>query len=114
MKDEKNPVKTSDEDKQPNEPGENQAPAEERKDNRSRRGFASMDPEKRKAIASMGGKTAHQKGTAHRFTNEEARDAGQKGGQKISKDRAHMAKIGRKGGSVKAPPPHKEDKTGEA
>lgn len=45
-----------------------------------RRGFASMDPQLHKQIASMGGKTAHLKGTAHTFTPEEARTAGRKGG----------------------------------
>jgi len=45
-----------------------------------RRGFASMAPEKRRAIASKGGKAAHEKGTAHEFTAEEAREAGRKGG----------------------------------
>jgi general stress protein YciG len=44
------------------------------------RGFASMDPEKRKAISSKGGKAAHAAGTAHEFTSEEARVAGRKGG----------------------------------
>lgn len=39
------------------------------------RGFASMSKEKRKAIASMGGKEAHQRGTAHRFTSTEAKAA---------------------------------------
>ncbi len=47
----------------------------------SRRGFASMDEEKRREIASKGGKAAHDKGTAHEFTSEEAREAGRKGGQ---------------------------------
>ncbi len=46
-----------------------------------RRGFASMDEEKRREIASQGGKAAHQKGTAHEFDSEEAREAGRKGGQ---------------------------------
>lgn len=45
------------------------------------RGFASMDPEKRRKIASMGGKAAHEKGTAHEWDSEEARRAGRKGGQ---------------------------------
>jgi uncharacterized protein len=45
------------------------------------RGFASMDPAKQREIASKGGKAAHQKGTAHEFTSEEAREAGRKGGQ---------------------------------
>ena len=40
------------------------------------RGFASMDPERQRQIASQGGKAAHQKGTAHEFTSEEARRAG--------------------------------------
>lgn len=44
------------------------------------RGFASMDPAKQREIASKGGKAAHQKGTAHEWTSEEAREAGRKGG----------------------------------
>jgi general stress protein YciG len=44
------------------------------------RGFASMDRSRQKEIASKGGKAAHQKGTAHEWTSEEARDAGRKGG----------------------------------
>jgi general stress protein YciG len=39
-----------------------------------------MDPAKQREIASKGGKAAHQKGTAHEWTSEEARDAGRKGG----------------------------------
>ncbi|MES2299976.1 MAG: KGG domain-containing protein [Pseudomonadota bacterium] len=42
----------------------------------SARGFASMNPDKQRAIASEGGKAAHEKGTAHEFTPEEARRAG--------------------------------------
>ncbi len=45
------------------------------------RGFASMDAEKQREIASKGGRAAHQKGTAHEWTAEEARAAGKKGGQ---------------------------------
>jgi len=45
-----------------------------------KRGFASMDREKQRAIARMGGKAAHQKGTAHEWTRDEAREAGRKGG----------------------------------
>jgi general stress protein YciG len=45
------------------------------------RGFASMPAEKQREIASKGGKAAHQKGTAHEFTPDEARAAGRKGGQ---------------------------------
>jgi general stress protein YciG len=47
----------------------------------SKRGFASMDEEKRREIASQGGKAAHEKGTAHEFDSNEAREAGRKGGQ---------------------------------
>jgi general stress protein YciG len=44
------------------------------------RGFASMDPEKQRSIASKGGKAAHEKGHAHEWTVDEAREAGRKGG----------------------------------
>lgn len=45
------------------------------------RGFASMDKDKQREIASKGGKAAHESGNAHEFTSEEARIAGRKGGQ---------------------------------
>lgn len=89
----------------------------------SNRGFASMDQAKQREIASKGGKAAHEKGTAHEFTSEEARmagskggkiahekgtahewtseearEAGRKGGQSVSQNREHMAEIGKKGG----------------
>ena len=48
---------------------------------KERRGFASMSPEKQREIASKGGRAAHEKGTAHEWTAEEARNAGRKGGQ---------------------------------
>ncbi len=51
------------------------------KNGRGQRGFASMDEERQREIASMGGKAAHEKGTAHEFDSEEAREAGRKGGQ---------------------------------
>jgi general stress protein YciG len=47
---------------------------------KGKQGFASMDPEKQRAIAGRGGKASHAAGTAHRFTREEARLAGRKGG----------------------------------
>ncbi|EOA06320.1 general stress protein [Herbaspirillum sp. BH-1] len=47
----------------------------------SNRGFASMDESKQREIASQGGKAAHEKGTAHEFSSDEAREAGRKGGQ---------------------------------
>ena len=62
------------------------------------RGFAAMDAAKQREIASKGGKAAHEKGTAHEFTSEEAREAGRKGGMVVSQDRRHMAEIGREGG----------------
>lgn len=67
-------------------------------DKKARRGFASMDEEKQREIASKGGRAAHEKGTAHEFTSDEAREAGRKGGESVSRDREHMAEIGRKGG----------------
>ena len=70
------------------------------KSNTSNRGFASMDVQKQREIASKGGKAAHQQGTAHEFTPEEARIAGRKGGEAVSRDRQHMAAIGRLGGEA--------------
>ncbi|MDB5962933.1 MAG: hypothetical protein JWP59_4227 [Massilia sp.] len=64
----------------------------------AKRGFAAMDQNQQREIASKGGQAAHQKGTAHEFDSEEARRAGQKGGEAVSRDRNHMAEIGRKGG----------------
>jgi general stress protein YciG len=48
---------------------------------KERRGFASMSAEKQREIASKGGRAAHEKGTAHEWTADEARNAGRKGGQ---------------------------------
>jgi general stress protein YciG len=44
------------------------------------RGFASMDPDRQREIASKGGRAAHKKGAAHQWTREEAQAAGRKGG----------------------------------
>jgi uncharacterized protein len=63
-----------------------------------KRGFAAMDEDKQRQIASKGGKAAHAKGTAHEFTSEEARIAGHKGGEIVSRNRQHMSEIGREGG----------------
>ena len=68
---------------------------------RSNRGFASMDRGKQREIASKGGKAAHAKGTAHEFDTDEARNAGRKGGQAVSRNREHMAMIGRRGGEAR-------------
>lgn len=48
------------------------------KTQKARRGFASMDPQRQREIASLGGRTAHANGRAHEFTSEEARAAGKK------------------------------------
>lgn len=66
------------------------------KSGKSNRGFASMDPERQRQIASEGGRAAHEKGTAHEFTSEEAREAGRKGGMARS---ANRSKAGNQGGS---------------
>jgi general stress protein YciG len=58
------------------------------------RGFASMDRAKQREIASKGGKAAHQKGTAHEWTSEEARDAGRKGGLASHKRRREQMLAG--------------------
>src|SRR5437660_2726238 len=76
---------------------------------KSRRGFASMDPEKRREIASKGGKAAHAQGSAHEFTPEEARIAGRKGGEAAhARGTAHQftpeeaREAGRKGGQARS------------
>lgn len=46
----------------------------------TRRGFAAMDPQLQKHIASQGGKAAHASGKAHQFDSAQAREAGRKGG----------------------------------
>ena len=66
------------------------------------RGFASMNAEKQREIARKGGRAAHEKGTAHEFDSQEAREAGRKGGEAVSQDREHMAEIGRLGGMSSA------------
>jgi len=45
-----------------------------------RRGFAAMEPSRQREIASKGGRAAHEKGTAHRWSEQEAKEAGRKGG----------------------------------
>ncbi|HET8760779.1 MAG TPA: KGG domain-containing protein [Nitrospiria bacterium] len=92
---------------------------------KSRRGFAAMDPAKQRAIASRGGKAAHEKGTAHQFTAEEARLAGRKGGEiahqrgtahEFTSEEARVA--GRKGGRSRrasgTPLPPSEPRGGQA
>lgn len=54
---------------------------------KSRRGFAAMSPERQREIASLGGRAAHQQGVAHEWNADEARAAGKKGGQASGKKR---------------------------
>jgi general stress protein YciG len=61
-----------------------------------------MNSERQREIARKGGKAAHEKGTAHEFTSDEARAAGRKGGERVSADRSHMSRIGRLGGRSSA------------
>lgn len=69
---------------------------------KSKRGFASMDPQRQREIASKGGRAAHAKGTAHEWSKEEAKQAGHKGGVVVSRDREHMSMIGREGGEARS------------
>ena len=62
------------------------------------RGFAGMSDQRQRQIAAAGGRAAHKQGTAHEFSAAEARKAGQKGGEAVSRNRSHMAEIGRRGG----------------
>jgi len=74
---------------------------------RKPRGFAAMDPQRQREIASRGGKAAHQKGTAHEFNADEARSAGSKGGLAAHRrgtahefDSEEAREAGRKGGQA--------------
>lgn len=67
----------------------------------SKRGFASMDAQKQREIASKGGRAAHAQGSAHEFTSEEASRAGRRAHEsgnahEFSSEEARAA--GRKGG----------------
>lgn len=69
---------------------------------KSKRGFAAMPKEKQRAIARRGGIAAHKKGLAHEFTSKEAKKWGALGGRNLSRNRNHMAEIGRLGGLARA------------
>ncbi len=58
-----------------------------------------MDRTKQREIASKGGKAAHQKGTAHEWTSEEAREAGRKGGMASHRRKQQQQSGGEGGGS---------------
>src|ERR1700739_295153 len=83
-----------------------------------KRGFASMDASRQRAIASKGGRAAHQKGTAHQFTSEEAREAGRKGGSAhSSRARQNQARSDEQAGSnqgeqVNSDQMHESDQNG--
>ena len=64
----------------------------------SKRGFASMNPEKQRQIASKGGREAHRQGTAHEFSSEEARAAGRLSWKITGANRQRVATSGRKSG----------------
>jgi general stress protein YciG len=80
------------------------------------RGFAGMDPERQRQISSQGGKAAHQKGTAHEFDSNEAREAGRKGGM-VSGGRRRareQAQQGRPGREVEREQSERESETEES
>lgn len=60
---------------------------------KARRGFASMTREKQREIASRGGRAAHEKGTAHEWSSDEARSAGRKGGQSSRGGRGRLVPV---------------------
>jgi general stress protein YciG len=61
---------------------------------KSRRGFAAMSPETQRRIASEGGKASHASGRGHRFSADEARDAGRKGGLVSRRGKANNSGAG--------------------
>ena len=65
------------------------------------RGFAGLPPEEQRRIASLGGRAVRDSGRAHKFTPAEAKEAGAKGGSKVSRDREHMRAIAKKGAAVR-------------
>jgi len=63
-----------------------------------------MDPDKQHEIARKGGKAAHEKGTAHEWTADEARSAGGKGGQVSRGGRGRLVVPGTDGPATIVPP----------
>jgi len=86
----------------------------EQRNRTSKRGFASMDPAKQREIASKGGKAAHQQGVAHEWSPDEARAAGRKGGEAVSRNKEHMSEIGRRGGEASHSTRRDEGSEGQA
>jgi hypothetical protein len=64
------------------------------------RGFARLSPEEREAMSRKGGQASHASGRGHKFTVEDAREAGRKGG--LANTTEHFKKIGRIGGLANA------------
>lgn len=77
------------------------------------RGLALASPERRREIASAGGRAAQQGGNGRRWTDEQARAAGKLGGEKVSADREHMARIGRMGAAAKMAAAAASEKEGD-
>lgn len=88
---------------------ESSAPTEERRPRR--RGFAAMDRDRVKEIASKGGKAAHAAGTAHQFSSDEARNAGRKGGMAPHVRRGGVRRRPSEGGTV--PPQGQGEQSGD-
>jgi len=63
-----------------------------------------MSREKQREIASKGGRAAHEKGTAHEWTPDEARAAGRKGGQSSRGGRGRLVPVGATEGEQKTMP----------
>lgn len=68
------------------------------------RGFAGMDKEKQREIASLGGRAAHASGNAHEWTSAEAREAGRRGGIAAHQQRGTAPTDAQKGGGTATPP----------
>jgi uncharacterized protein len=103
--DEPRPPKVQDPPPQPNQKGPYvvDAGGSVNTERKERRGFASMSPEKQREIASKGGRAAHEKGTAHEWTADEARSAGRRGGQVSRGGRGRL--IPSNGASIVSPQP---------
>ena len=72
-----------------------------------------MDRAKQREIASKGGKAAHQKGTAHEWTSEEAREAGRKGGMASHRRRERVRRGRRERPEPESPSPARDDSSNE-
>src|SRR5687768_13662905 len=112
----KNPTDINQQDRRFNMASDREKSSNGRSSGQSKRGFASMDEDKQRAIASQGGKAAHEKGTAHEFDSEEAREAGRKGGKAAhEKGTAHefdteeAREAGRKGGEARGRSSSRDD-----